>query len=388
MNTSSPAVMVSSTFYDLRQIRADLGCFLEDDLGYRALLSEHRSFPVDPDADTIENCRRRVEQDADLFVLVIGGRYGYVDPNSLKSITNLEYLVAQRKGIPIYAFVEKSVLSVLPVWAKNPQADFSDVVSDTRVFEFIQRVRSEDKIWMHEFEIAQEIIQTLRLQLAYLMRDGLQQRLQFLKLDNQFPRDLHGKALRLALEKPDAWEHRLFGQVLTDQVGEHGDLRKDHHLGLIFGSGDHLALEQVAPWMQARMEEIQRLVQAVNVVLGDNLQESLGPPGEPGSVEAIVDTARKAGAIYRAAINWSLHVLRAHVPECFRSAVVEMARMTDDLIEKVETFGPLILKEVEESLAAPWDGPQRVLNLVLTISLSNQEAFATALDEAKRNCFG
>ena len=70
-----PCVMVSSTFYDLRQIRDDLRQFIEG-LGYRPLLSEHPSFPIDPDTTTIENCRRRVEQDADILVLVIGGRYG------------------------------------------------------------------------------------------------------------------------------------------------------------------------------------------------------------------------------------------------------------------------------------------------------------------------
>jgi hypothetical protein len=74
----APAVMVSSTFYNLRQIRTALARFIEDELGYRSLLSEYNSFPVDPDADTIENCWRRVEQDADILVLVIGGRYGSV----------------------------------------------------------------------------------------------------------------------------------------------------------------------------------------------------------------------------------------------------------------------------------------------------------------------
>jgi Domain of unknown function (DUF4062) len=76
---STPAVMISSTFYDLAQVRADLLDFLQNEVGYRPLLSEHKSFPVDPDADTVENCKRRVERDADIFVLIIGGRYGYVD---------------------------------------------------------------------------------------------------------------------------------------------------------------------------------------------------------------------------------------------------------------------------------------------------------------------
>ena len=60
MVASAPAVMVSSTFYDLRQVRADLADFLGKTLGYTPLLSELDSFPIDPGIDTIENCRRRV----------------------------------------------------------------------------------------------------------------------------------------------------------------------------------------------------------------------------------------------------------------------------------------------------------------------------------------
>jgi hypothetical protein len=92
--------MVSSTFYDLRQVRANLTRFITDEMGWIALLSELASFPVDPDADTIENCRRRVEQDADILIVVIGGRYGTVDFSATKSVTNLEYLAARAKGIP------------------------------------------------------------------------------------------------------------------------------------------------------------------------------------------------------------------------------------------------------------------------------------------------
>jgi hypothetical protein len=46
--------MISSTFFDLKQVRADLARFLEKELGCSPLVSEWSSFPIDPDADTIE----------------------------------------------------------------------------------------------------------------------------------------------------------------------------------------------------------------------------------------------------------------------------------------------------------------------------------------------
>jgi hypothetical protein len=112
-----------------------LARFIADDLGYIPLLSELPSFPVDPDLDTIENCRARVEKNADILILVIGGRYGSIDARTEKSITNLEFLTARRKGIPIYAFVEKSILAVMPVWKNNPSGNFSGTVDTPRLFD-------------------------------------------------------------------------------------------------------------------------------------------------------------------------------------------------------------------------------------------------------------
>lgn len=43
-----PALFVSSTCYDLKQVRSDIRQFLED-LGLEPLLSEFDSFPINPD---------------------------------------------------------------------------------------------------------------------------------------------------------------------------------------------------------------------------------------------------------------------------------------------------------------------------------------------------
>jgi Domain of unknown function (DUF4062) len=69
-----PAVFVSSISYDLDQIRADLKQFIEA-LGYDTVLSEYHSFPIDPYLQTVENCLRAVDRRADIFILVVGGRY-------------------------------------------------------------------------------------------------------------------------------------------------------------------------------------------------------------------------------------------------------------------------------------------------------------------------
>ena len=71
MKNRPPNVFVSSTMYDLSELRTQLGQFINA-LGWQAVMSEHDSFPIDPDQSTAENCRRNVRENADIFVMAVG----------------------------------------------------------------------------------------------------------------------------------------------------------------------------------------------------------------------------------------------------------------------------------------------------------------------------
>lgn len=157
-----PAVFVSSTCYDLKQIRQNIRDFIEDDLGYEAVLSEYDTFPIDPDMDTVNNCLRVVEERANIMVLIVGGRYGNITDHGEKSITNLEYLRAKMKGIPIFVFIDQSILNILPIWKKNNTADFSEIVDSPKIFEFVDILRNKDSNWVHEFNNGKDIIDCLQ----------------------------------------------------------------------------------------------------------------------------------------------------------------------------------------------------------------------------------
>jgi hypothetical protein len=373
--------MVSSTFYDLRQIRADLTSFIVDQLGYVPLLSELNSFPVDPDAATTENCRRRVEEDADILVLVVGGRYGSIDAETAKSITNLEYLAARSKGIPIYAFVEKKVLALVPVWRQNQDANFAGIVDDTRVLQFIDQIRSVDKVWTQEFETAREIMDALRIQLAYLMGEGLFRRLQLRRRlrEARFLERLRGEALRIVLERPRAWEYRLFGQVLADEIEPYLDLKRDYELGVVLGLGDYVSLEDFHPWAQGRLSELKRTVTALSKLMNEVLHEAFGPPGTPGDAEAIVFVARRIGEVYRCALEWAQGVRRAAVDERLSAVVAELAGFADDIIGQIEGVGPQFLDRINEALTQPPGAEASVVEVALTLTIPNFERFQQAL---------
>ena len=213
-----PSVFLSSTCYDLSQVRKDLESFIES-MGLLPILSESSSFPVNPNIDAIENCLTIVKEKADIFILVVGGRYGSKTENG-KSVTNLEYLEAKVKDIPCYVFVQKPVLTALPIWRKNRSCDFSEIVDSPRLFEFVDSLYdSKEKNWVFHFESAQDIIGVLRKQLAYLFMDALAIRGKMLRSGlSDEANGLSSAALRLAVQKPFAWEYRLFSQVLCDEI--------------------------------------------------------------------------------------------------------------------------------------------------------------------------
>ncbi|HEX3464744.1 MAG TPA: DUF4062 domain-containing protein [Candidatus Elarobacter sp.] len=176
MAGSVPTVMVSSTFYDLREVRHQIRRMVEGDLGYQVLISESPEFPIDTDVGAIENCRRRVERDVDVLVLVVGNRYGSIDLSSGKSVTTVEYLTARAKGIPIYVFVEKRTLVLADARLAVPveqRGALGALVDNVELFEFIERIRAVDKVWVNGFETADDITGALRTQFAYIAKRGL-----------------------------------------------------------------------------------------------------------------------------------------------------------------------------------------------------------------------
>ena len=370
----APSVMVSSTFYDLRQVRADLTSFFVDQLGYRPLLSELSSFPVDPDSDTIENCKKRVEEDADILVLIVGGRYGSVHDKTSKSITNLEYLVARAKGIPIFVFIQRSVLDVLPIWKNNKSADFSSSVDDTRLFGFIEQIRDTDRIWTFGFQLAQDIIDVLRTQFAYLMDAGLS--LRFRLKDQAIPRDstLSGESLRIAIEKPAGWEHRLFAQSLVDQINALGDMKRDYELGLILGERPDVPIMDFLNWLQTRLSEIKQIIDNLTKLIPDAMNEAFGPLGQPGNVEAILFVTRRLASVYQESIEWSFRVKRASIDEKLEPVRVLFAHFTAKIIDQLTQLGPTLLARIKETLALPED-QRKTIQMSISVDLPNVEEF-------------
>jgi len=71
---AKPRIFLSSTFYDLRQIRTDVDVFA-DNLGYDIIRNKEGDIPYGKDEALEEYCYKEIKS-IDILVSVIGGRFG------------------------------------------------------------------------------------------------------------------------------------------------------------------------------------------------------------------------------------------------------------------------------------------------------------------------
>lgn len=373
---SPPSVFVSSTFYDLKQIRADLRDFITT-LGLTPIFSEYDTFPIDPTLRAVENCLKVVDENADILVLIIGGRYGSIR-NQGKSVTNMEYLKARAKGIPIYVFIEKSILNVLPLWTANPNNDFSAVVDSPKLFEFVVSVRDTDAVWTIQFETAQEIIEGLRKQLAYLFMDGLtsRRRIKSANLPAQLA-DLRGISLEILLERPPAWEHQLFANTFAEEIRRVKEHEWDVQYDVILGPGPFFKEPlEVFNWVAKQMDEEQRIVDSFNNLINVALPDALGPPGVSGNPEKLVCVSRRLGDTYKSAFDWARESKRIRVPDEYRKIVSIVGGFLNSVIKGVEDFSENLLKQLNAGVAkGQAEGGTIVIEMMVTFELHGLDEF-------------
>lgn len=348
-----PSIFVSSTCFDLKQIRADIKTFIENDLGYDVLLSEQESFPINPNISTIDNCLNAVTERADILVLIVGGRYGSIADGGL-SVTNMEYLRAHAKGIPIYAFVDKNILSVLPVWRANPSVDFSSVVDTTKLFEFVDSFRSVDGIWTFEFNSATEIISILREQFGILFSNCLNLRQKATRVTlSKAILELDGAALDIALLQPDGWEYRLFSEVLSSGLRDCKNEKYDFIYGIALSPSTYLESQNVIDYIQAKTNDMLRRVDALGTLIRKVLPTAFGDPGVPGDADLIIYAANKFVDVYRSIINWSLEFNTIATEDIYNGLIKAFSQSCSETLNDIELFSVNFERTIVKQLSEP-----------------------------------
>lgn len=182
---AKPRIFVSSTYYDLKHLRSSLDNFIQS-LGFESVLSEKGDIAYSPDTPLDESCYREASN-ADIFVLIVGGRYGSATSKEEKkpsknfidkyeSITKKEYEAAINSDIPTYILIETNVYSEYHTFLRNKKnkgINYAHVDSEN-VFRLIEYILSKPRNNpLRTFERFGEIESWLREQWSGLFRELL-----------------------------------------------------------------------------------------------------------------------------------------------------------------------------------------------------------------------
>lgn len=376
---SRTTLFVSSTCYDLAQLRADLRDFAES-MGLEPMLSELDTFPVDPSRDTVENCINAVRTRADVFVLVVGGRYGSINDTG-KSITNLEYLEAAAKEIPKYVFVKSEILSLLPIWRDNPDAEFKSAVDTTKLFEFVSHLRDKGEVWVFPFNNAQDITSTLRKQLSYLLADCLELRLKMQTIDIS-TLQLGPESLRIFIEKPIGWEYLVFAKLLQERIQSLEYKRLDAELGISFGPViDIVDRYKAFNWISGKCAQASKTVQHLSLALNAGIEKAVGKPGVPGDIRRIVHLALRIADGYSHILDWTLDFRRLEVEPELENLMAHAGMFTSNILTEIETFALNLHDQIEGAITnPPADG---IAKFTLTLTVPDMTDFYKEMERLK-----
>ena len=356
-------------------VREDLRRFIFQ-LGHEPLLSEYPSFPVDPDEPAIANCKKNVEAHSDIFVLIVGGRRGALDSETGKSVTNLEYDSARGHGIPCFVFVSRAVLTLLPIWKNNPSADFRPAVDYPEVFEFIERIQTQNA-WTFPFDKTGEIQEALSIQLSTKLRELLgRHRAGTLDPVASYSTE-SAKAQRLARERPKYWEFLLTAELLKTKLAEVRRQFERQKVGVA-----HVPLQPISGidfvnWVPIKIEDLVSLGQALFSQL-KAIQASWGPPGQPGDIQQIQRSVNDFIQLCDHLVEWEKDLHATTPPDEAQRLKNTMKGWTEGVLKEMERLPVELLRPFEGGAE-----PKDALNILLTLKPPSFDDFYVELEALK-----
>ena len=323
-------IFISSTCYDLSQVRQDLREFISS-LGHNPIMSEQNNFP---------------KNHADIFVLIIGNKYGSVGETG-KSITNTEYLTAVLKGIPIYTFSLKQMTTLLPMWERYPDADFSNVVDNNQIFEFLSEVRKKSGRWNFEFENAQDIKDTLSKQLSILFQNSLELRKRIVSspYEDLFAK-ISSKALNIIMQKEEGYDVKFFMQVMQDGIMECRDLKNDYQYSIILKPlHERRNLDDFFLWLDHKVDEMWSFIDSLHN-LSDAFKTFYKENSDESDLRGLYYVASTYVEFYANLLKWGTSVKGMVVPKECKHLMEILSGMPSSIIEEMEIFPIESMKKI------------------------------------------
>ena len=168
---SVPKVFISSTYYDLKQYRSNIGNFIKS-LGYEPIMHEQSKIAYTQTKLLEKDCYTELDL-CEIVVCIIGNKFGTKSSESDNSITMEELQNAIKRKKKIYVFILNDVYIENKTYLHNiDTVGFKPVYADNiKIHEYIAELKQNvHDHYISSFETSEDIINTLKLQFAGLFQ--------------------------------------------------------------------------------------------------------------------------------------------------------------------------------------------------------------------------
>lgn len=167
---AAPRVFISSTYYDLRHVREDIGNFIKS-MGYEPVMHDKGGITYTQTETLEESCYSEL-QNCDIVICIIGNKYGSKSQDGDLSITMKELMSAIKARKKIYIYVLKDVYIENKTYLRNKNKEFEPAsVDNIKIHEFVADIQENVKNHPIEtFENISDIINNLKTQFAGLFQ--------------------------------------------------------------------------------------------------------------------------------------------------------------------------------------------------------------------------
>ena len=337
-------IFISSTCKDLHQDRLVLKNGIEN-LGHNVILSESFTFPIEPTKNTIDNCIDIVRNEADILILLIKDNYGYIVPETGRSVTHMELQTAQDKGIPIYTFTNSETLrqKVLLEGQLNEDSEF------LKVCKFIDEVRQERYLWNFEYGGVDDILNTIKTQLSILMKHSLTTRNKVDAINKKwvFPH-ITPEAYRLLVYKEKNYVERFFFQVMKDEMERHVDLKLDYKYSHLLNAGyTQKSLREFARWIKDIIDEIAFYFRS-EIRLEEEFFDSYKK--DDSDFRQLYHVAKRFANRYADILELGIHLKSEYVYPEYASIQGRIMGMVDNAISQLENLPQSALDAIDKNV--------------------------------------
>lgn len=170
---AAPRVFISSTYYDLKQVRNNIGDFIKS-LGYEPVMHERSKVAYTQSQPLETDCYHEI-LGCEIVICIIGNHFGSQSIENDLSITMNELKEAIKNKKKIYIFIAKDVFVENRTYQQNKDNNFkSAYVDNLKIHEFIADLQTSVKNHViTAFETTDDIIDTLKSQFAGLFQNLL-----------------------------------------------------------------------------------------------------------------------------------------------------------------------------------------------------------------------